>query len=148
MFWISCELISRGSGGFNFLHICCWSNRSCFEHFLGPFPVNSSEILLTPSFPQMLNTVYIVLFFITAPAKLNNHGVFFKINENRLPLRDRNILWDGHAKSMLTCSQMCTRRDECKSGSFSKEGKKCSLFSALRSGFGHLGKVGKYQMKV
>ncbi|XP_068713566.1 uncharacterized protein [Montipora capricornis] len=90
----------------------------------------------------MLNKVYIVLFFITAPAKLNNHGVFFKINENRLPVRNRNIpLWSGHASSMLTCSQMCARRDECKSGSFSKEEKKCSLFSALGSGFGHLGKV-------
>lgn len=39
---------------------------------------------------------------------------------------------------------MCIRWDECKSGSFFKEGKKCLFFSVLWLGFGYLGKVGKY----
>lgn len=72
----------------------------------------------------------IVLFFIISGTKGKNKGVFFKVSEQRLwALRNRNILWTGHASSILACSQLCARKDNCSSGSFAKERRSCYLFS-------------------
>lgn len=71
----------------------------------------------------------IVLFFIISGTKGKNKGVFFKVSEGLWALRNRNILWTGHASSILACSQLCTRKDNCSGGSFAKERRACSLFS-------------------
>lgn len=71
----------------------------------------------------------IVLFFTISGTKGKNKGVFFKVSEGLWALRNRNILWTGHASSILACSQLCTRKDNCSGGSFAKERRACSLFS-------------------
>ena len=74
----------------------------------------------------------IVLFFIISGTKCNNKGVSFKVSEQRQwSLRNRNILWNGHASSILACSQLCARKDNCSSGSFAKQQRTCSLFSEV-----------------
>ncbi|XP_074609574.1 uncharacterized protein LOC141863788 [Acropora palmata] len=77
----------------------------------------------------MLFPMCIVLFFIISGTKGKNKGVFFKVSEGVWALRNGNILWTGHASSILACSQLCARKDNCGGGSFAKERRACSLFS-------------------
>lgn len=77
----------------------------------------------------MLFPMCIVLLFIISGTKGKNKGVFFKVSEGLWALRNRNILWTGHASSILACSQLCARKDNCSGGSFAKERRACSLFS-------------------
>ena len=73
-----------------------------------------------------------MLSLITATTKSSTQGVFFKVSENRLPPTAANVMWNGHASSVLACSQICARRGECRSASYRKEQNTCSLFSVVQ----------------
>ena len=78
---------------------------------------------------QMLCSVLIVIFCITATTKSNEEGVFFKVSELRQKcfLDHKNIVWSGYANSILACSHLCAKRDKCGSVQFIGERKRCSL---------------------
>lgn len=80
----------------------------------------------------MFTTSFIMLSLITATTKSSTQGVFFKVSENRLPPTAANVMWNGHASSVLACSQICARRGECRSASYRKEQNTCSLFSVVQ----------------
>ncbi|KAJ7355108.1 hypothetical protein OS493_027897 [Desmophyllum pertusum] len=58
--------------------------------------------------------------------KTEEHGVFFKIEENSF-LHDGDSIWDGEADSLLSCSQLCARNAACKSANFMADHGACSL---------------------
>ena len=104
------------------------------------------------SFLQSLNTVFTLLFLTTA-IKSDENGAYFKIEENQLFFRgNESSVWIGKAVSLLSCSQMCARREDCQSANFIKEQQTCSLFSEgpsyltgllKRDGCFYMEKVGK-----
>lgn len=63
-----------------------------------------------------------------AKIKSEEHGVFFKIEENSF-LPDENTIWNGQVELLLSCSQMCARRADCKSANFMASQGTCSLLS-------------------
>ena len=77
----------------------------------------------------MLCSVLIIIFCITATTKSNEDGVFFKVSEltQKCFLDHKNIVWSGHASSILACSHLCAKRDECGSARFIEERNSCSL---------------------
>ena len=86
-------------------------------------------------FLQSLSTVFILLFLTTA-IKSDENGVYFKIEENRFFFNgNENSVWIEKVDSLLSCSQMCARREDCQSANFIKEQRTCSLFSEGRSGY-------------
>ena len=67
--------------------------------------------------------------------KADENGVYFKMEENRFFFRDNeSSVWIGKVDSLLSCSQMCAKREDCQSANFIKEQRTCSLFSEGRSG--------------
>ena len=78
---------------------------------------------------QMLCSALIIIFCITATTKSNEDGVFFKVSEStqKCFLDHNNIVWSGYANSILACSHLCAKRDECGSVQFIGERKRCSL---------------------
>lgn len=83
---------------------------------------------------QMLCSVLIVIFCLTATTKSNEEGVFFKVSELRQKcfLDHKNIVWSGYASSILACSHLCAKRDECGSARFIGERNNCSLFRRVQ----------------
>lgn len=73
---------------------------------------------------QMLRSLF--LLTLTATMKTEEHGVFFKIEENSF-LHDGDSIWDGEADSLLSCSQLCARNAACKSANFMADHGACSL---------------------
>ena len=62
--------------------------------------------------------------------------MYFKIEENRFFFNgNENSVWIEKVDSLLSCSQMCARREDCQSANFIKGQRKCSLFSEGRSGY-------------
>lgn len=54
-------------------------------------------------------------------------GLFFKIDENSF-LSDGKTIRHGRLDSLLSCSQMCARRADCKIANFVASRGSCSLF--------------------
>ena len=69
---------------------------------------------------QMTSTVFILLCA-TTTIKSDEHGVFFKVEENRFLITDGNVVWSEKVDSLLSCSQICARRDDCQSANFMKD---------------------------
>ena len=81
----------------------------------------------------MISTVFILLY-VTAAIKSDEHGVFFKVEENRLLITDENnVVWAEKVDSLLSCTQMCARRVDCQSANFVKGQRTCSLLSKERT---------------
>ena len=95
---------------------------------------NSSLVFLFISlaFRQMLrstNLGLIVILYLTRTVEAEKYGVYFHIEENAFVL-DKNIISNGKAVSLLSCSLMCARRDDCRSANFIEtDGKVCLLYS-------------------
>ena len=71
-------------------------------------------------------SVVLILSLLTTAAKAKEHGVFFKVEENHV-LLDENNLWEETVESLLRCSQMCARMEDCKAANFKEDQGKCSL---------------------
>lgn len=81
----------------------------------------------------MISTVFILLY-VTTTIKSDEHGVFFKVEENRLFIKDENnVVWAEKVDSLLSCTQMCARRVDCQSANFVKGQRTCSLLSKERT---------------
>ena len=81
----------------------------------------------------MISTVFMLLY-VTTTIKSDEHGVFFKVEENRLLITDENnVVWAEKADSLLSCTQMCARRVDCQSANFVKGQRTCSLLSKERT---------------
>ena len=67
-------------------------------------------------------------FMLNVMAKIEaeEHGVFFKIDENSIP-SDGKTKWHGRIDSLLSCSQMCARRADCKIANFIASQGTCAL---------------------
>ena len=71
-------------------------------------------------------SVVLILLILTTAAKAKGLGAFFKVEENHVLLNE-NTLWEETVESLLRCSQVCARMDDCKSANFKKDQRKCSL---------------------
>ena len=71
-----------------------------------------------------------LVFFLSLATRTQpeDHGVFFKIEENSF-LFHQNSIWDGKAASLVSCLQMCARQAACKSVNFMANQGTCSLLS-------------------
>ena len=67
-----------------------------------------------------------MILYTTLTTKADAQGVFFKIDEDSFSL-DGNVIWNGIADSLVSCSLLCTRREDCKSANFMENGGICSL---------------------
>ena len=75
---------------------------------------------------QMLNIITIVLS-LTFATKGEEHSAFFRVTGDHF-LVDENIIWDQKGESLLSCSQKCARREDCKSANYMTDDGRC--FSA------------------
>ena len=73
-----------------------------------------------------------IVLSLTFPTKGENHSVFFRVVEDHF-LVDENIIWDEKGESLLSCSQKCARREDCKSANFMTDDGTCSLRSGRRT---------------
>jgi len=80
---------------------------------------------------QMLDIITIVLS-LTFATKGEKHSAFFRVMEDRF-LVDENIIWDEKGESLLSCSQKCARREDCKSANFMTDDGTCFLLSKRRT---------------
>lgn len=80
----------------------------------------------------MLLDRLVFMLSVMAKIKTEEHGVFFKIEENSF-LSDENIIWNGKVELLLSCSQMCARRADCKSANFIASQGTCSLLSEAQT---------------
>ena len=71
-------------------------------------------------------SVVAILSLLTTAANAKEHGVFFEVEENHV-LLDKNNVWEETVESLLRCSQMCARMEDCKVANFKKDQGKCSL---------------------
>ena len=76
---------------------------------------------------MLLATLAFMLPVLMAKIEPEEHGVFFKIDENSFP-SDGKAIWRGRLDSLLSCSQMCARRADCKIANFIASKGTCSLF--------------------
>ena len=74
---------------------------------------------------MLLGTLAIMLP-VTAKIEAEEHSVFFKIEENCFP-SDGKTIWHGRLDSLLSCSQMCARRADCKMANFIASQGTCAL---------------------
>ena len=65
---------------------------------------------------------------ITKLCQAEEHGVYFKIEENTFR-SDENAIWSGEALSLLSCSLMCARQEICKGANFMTDSQACSSYS-------------------
>ena len=65
------------------------------------------------------------------------YSFYFQIKENTL-LREETTLWTGKAGSILSCSQICGRREACKSANFFANSRTCSLFGKTQKEAGEV----------
>ena len=75
----------------------------------------------------MLLRTLAYLLPVMANIEPEDHGVFFKIDESSFP-SDGKTIWHGRLDSLLSCSQMCARRADCKIANFIASQGFCSLF--------------------
>ena len=132
--------------GFNFV-ITSWNNalspaRNPLK-FLKTFRC-SSEVLLNLKIKffithtkflvsKMLETA-LILLYLTPVVKTTEEGVYFKVRENYFLLIDENTVWDEKVDSLLSCSQICGRRNDCKYVNFKKDQRICSISDRQSSG--------------
>ena len=69
-----------------------------------------------------------MLLCLTTTIKSDEQGVFFEVEENRF-LFAENTIWNGKVDSLMSCSQMCARQDDCKGANFWTDHGTCSLLS-------------------
>ena len=65
----------------------------------------------------MLLRTLAFLLPVMANIEPEDHGVFFKIDENSFP-SDGKTIWHGRLDSLLSCSQMCARRADLQNSKF------------------------------
>lgn len=70
----------------------------------------------------------VIILSLALTVKAEGEGVFFEVDENSL-LLDEKIIWNGKGESLLSCSQMCARKDDCKSANYVKDEGTCTLLS-------------------
>ncbi|XP_078342130.1 uncharacterized protein LOC144627973 isoform X2 [Oculina patagonica] len=80
----------------------------------------------------MLLATVVFMLSLAAKIKTDEHGVFFKIEENSF-LFHENAFWNGKADSLMSCSQMCARQDACKSANFIASQGTCSLLTDIQT---------------
>ena len=90
----------------------------------------------------------LILLYLTAVVKTKEEGVYFKVRENHF-LFDEKTVWDQKVDSLLSCSQICGRRNDCKYVNFKKDQGICSTSDrqssgkvVQRKGYFYLKKVG------
>ena len=81
---------------------------------------------------MFLCTFVLIYFSLPAKTKAEETGVFFEIKENVF-FYDENTILHGEADSLLSCSQMCARRPNCKRANFEENRGKCSLLGEGQS---------------
>ena len=74
----------------------------------------------------MLQATTVIILFVTATIKAEEHQCFFKIEENVFHPGGYSI-WDGEVDSLMSCSLMCARQAGCSSANFVKSQRACSL---------------------
>jgi len=75
----------------------------------------------------MFKTTFILLHLMTA-IKSDEDGTLFEVEENRF-LFNENTIWEGKVNSLLLCSQMCAKQEDCKGANFWTDRGTCSLLS-------------------
>ena len=90
----------------------------------------------------------LILLYLTAVVKTKEEGVYFEVRENHF-LFDEKTVWDQKVDSLLSCSQICGRRNDCKYVNFKKDQGICSISDkqssgkvVQRKGYFYLKKVG------
>ena len=112
-------------------------------HLNNKFVITDTKFLVLRMFETAL-----ILLYLTAVVKTTEEGVYFKVRENHF-LFDENTVWDQKVDSLLSCSQMCGRRNDCKYVNFKKDQGICSISDrqscgkvVQRKGYFYLKKVG------
>lgn len=71
----------------------------------------------------------IVILSFTTVLEAEKYGVYFQIEENAFT-SDKTIISSGKAVSLLSCSLMCVRREDCRSANFIQaDGGTCLFYS-------------------
>ena len=75
------------------------------------------------------------MLFLTVCKAADQQGHYFEI-ENDAFFHDMDPVWEGKADSLLSCSLICARRDDCQSASFVESQESCVLHKtqAINSG--------------
>lgn len=73
----------------------------------------------------MLEIIFIALS-LTLATKSEEYGVFFEVEEDHFLVSNGFIL-KAKEGSLLSCSQLCAKRENCKSANFMTEQGTCSL---------------------
>ena len=81
--------------------------------------------------------IFIFLLPFVVKIQAEEHGFYFQIKENTL-LSEEIILWTGKAGSILSCSQICARREACKSVIFWANKRTCSLLGKTKKVAGEI----------
>ena len=112
-------------------------------HLNNKFVITDTKFLVLRMFETAL-----ILLYLTAVVKTTEEGVYFKVRENHF-LFDENTVWDQKVDSLLSCSQICGRRNDCKYVNFKKDQGICSISDrqscgkvVQRKGYFYLKKVG------
>ena len=74
----------------------------------------------------MLQAAVVIILFVTATIKAEEHHVLFKIEENSFQAGG-NSIWEGAADSLMSCSLMCVKQAGCRSANFVRSLGACSL---------------------
>ncbi|XP_078342422.1 uncharacterized protein LOC144628226 isoform X2 [Oculina patagonica] len=74
----------------------------------------------------MLQGTIIIILSLTVTIQAEEHGIFFKVEENSF-LFDENSIWDGKVDSLMSCSQTCARQADCRSANYIQSHGACSL---------------------
>ena len=74
----------------------------------------------------MLLDTFLVWLSLTVIVKAEQHENYFQIEENAFAA-DGNAMWTENTDSVMSCSLMCGRRDDCKSANFIENQGSCSL---------------------
>ena len=97
----------------------------------------------------MLETA-LTLLYLTAVVKTKEEGVYFKVRENHFLLDENTVCGNQKVDSLLSCSQICGRRNDCKYANFKKDQGICSISDrespgkvVQRQGYFYLKKVGQ-----
>ena len=75
----------------------------------------------------MLGIIFFSLSIILT-TKSEEHGIFFEVEEDHF-LVGANIILKAKEGSLLSCSQLCAKRENCKSANFITEQGTCLLLS-------------------
>ena len=112
-------------------------------HLKNKFVITHTKFLVLKMFETAL-----ILLYLTTVVKTKEEGVYFKVRENHF-LIDEKTVWDQKVDSLLSCSQICWRRNNCKYVNFKKDQGICSTSDrqssgkvVQRKGYFYLKKVG------